>query len=64
MLKTSYVEEAMACPVAGVVHPAAELTVEERRAHLRKFLESHAGNAVVLTDEAMDRESIYEDRGL
>jgi len=44
--------------------PAAELTFEERRAHLRKFLESHAGNTIVLTDEAMARESIYGDRGL
>jgi predicted double-glycine peptidase len=47
-----------------VFRPAAELTFEERREHLRKFLESHAGNTVVLTDEAMERESIYGDRGL
>lgn len=56
--------EAMAQPVAEVFRPAAELTFDERREHLRKFLESHAGNTVVLTDKAMDRESIYEDRGL
>jgi hypothetical protein len=49
---------------AEVFRPAAELTFEERREHLRKFLESHAGNTVVLTDEAMERESIYGDRGL
>jgi len=65
----SYVEnvlrrEAMAQPVAEVFRPAEELTAEERLVHLRKFIESHAGNTVVLTDEEMDRESIYEDRGL
>jgi hypothetical protein len=49
---------------AEVFRPAAELTPEERLVHLRKFIESHAGNTVVLTDEAMDRESIYGDRGL
>jgi hypothetical protein len=49
---------------AEVFRPAAELTFEERREHLRKFLESHAGSTVVLTDEAMERESIYGDRGL
>jgi hypothetical protein len=56
--------EALVCSAAEVFRPAAELTFEERRAHLRKFLESHAGNTIVLTDEAVDRESIYEDRGL
>jgi hypothetical protein len=56
--------EAMVHSAAEVFRPAAELTFEERRAHLRKFLESHAGNTIVLTDEAMDRDSIYEDRGL
>jgi hypothetical protein len=46
-----------------VFRPAAELSFEERRAHLQKFLESHAGNTVVLPNEAMERESIYGDRG-
>jgi hypothetical protein len=44
--------------------PAAELSSQERLKHLQKFLDSHAGNTVVLTDEAMDRESIYGNRGL
>jgi hypothetical protein len=56
--------EAMAHPVAEVFRPAAELTSQERLEHLQKFVESHAGNTVILTDEAMDRESIYGDRGL
>jgi len=43
---------------------SAELPPEERLVHLRKFIESHAGNTGVLSDEAMDRESIYADRGL
>jgi predicted double-glycine peptidase len=51
-------------PTAEVFRPAVELTFEERREHLRKFIEGHAGNTVVLSDEAMSRESIYEDRGL
>lgn len=49
---------------AEVFRPAAELTPEERLVHLRKFIESHADNTVVLTDEEMNRESIYADRGL
>jgi hypothetical protein len=31
---------------------------------LRKFIEGHAVNTVVLSDEDMGRESIYGDRGL
>jgi hypothetical protein len=54
----------MAHSAAEVFRPAVELTFEERRAHLRKFLEGHAGNTIVLTDEAIDRRSTYEDRGL
>lgn len=56
--------EAMAHSPAEVFRPAAELSSEERLKHLQKFLDSHAGNTVVLPNEAMERESIYGDRGL
>jgi hypothetical protein len=56
--------EVMTRSTNEVFHPAAELSFQERLKHLQKFLESHAGNTVVLHNEAMERESIYDDRGL
>jgi hypothetical protein len=53
----------MAHSNAEVFRPAAELSSEERLDHLLKFLDSHADNKIVLPDEAMERESIYGDRG-
>jgi hypothetical protein len=44
--------------------PAHGLSNEQRRQNLRAWAKSHAGNAVVLADEDMERESIYGDRGL
>ena len=49
---------------AEAFRPATELTFEERRGHLKKLLESVAGNTVVLPNEAMTRQAVYEDRGL
>lgn len=42
---------------------AHELSMEKRRQNLRAWLESHAQNLITLPDEAMERESIYGDRG-
>jgi hypothetical protein len=39
-------------------------TAEEWIAKFNAWADSHAGSTVVLSDEAMSRESIYEDRGL
>jgi hypothetical protein len=43
--------------------PAYELPPEEWVRKFEAWAESHAGNTVVLPDEAMERESIYADRG-
>jgi hypothetical protein len=39
-------------------------TAEEWIARFHAWIDSHAGQTVVLSDEAMSRESIYGDRGL
>jgi len=39
-------------------------TAEEWIAKFHAWIASHAGQTVVLSDEAMSRESIYGDRGL
>lgn len=39
-------------------------TAEEWIHRFHAWVDSHAGSTVVLSDEAMSRESIYEDRGL
>jgi hypothetical protein len=44
--------------------PAYELPAEEWVRQFRAWVASHAGNTVVLPDEAMEREAIYADRGL
>jgi hypothetical protein len=40
-----------------------EETAEEWIARFHAWIDSHAGQTVVLSDEAMSRESIYGDRG-
>jgi hypothetical protein len=42
----------------------AEETAEEWIARFHAWIHSHARQTVVLSDEAMSRESIYGDRGL
>lgn len=42
----------------------AEETAEEWIARFHAWVESHADQTVVLSDEAMSRDSIYGDRGL
>jgi hypothetical protein len=42
---------------------AHELSNDERLQEFNAWVESHAGNTVVLPDEAMERESIYGDHG-
>ena len=44
--------------------PAYELPPEEWIRRFDAWVASHAGNTVVLPDEAMEREAIYGDRGL
>ena len=44
--------------------PAYELSADEWMRQFEAWTQSHAGNTVVLPDEAMERESIYGDRGL
>jgi hypothetical protein len=44
--------------------PAYELSTDEWMRQFEAWTRSHAGNPVVLPDEAMERESIYGDRGL
>ena len=44
-------------------HPAQELSSEERLREFHAWLNSHAGNTIVLPDEAIERESIYGDHG-
>jgi hypothetical protein len=39
-------------------------TAEEWIAKFHAWVDSHAGQTVVLSDEAMSRDSIYGDRGL
>jgi hypothetical protein len=56
--------EAMTRSTGEVFRPAAELSSQERLKHLQNFIESHAGNTVVLPNEAMEREFIHGDRGL
>ena len=41
----------------------AEETAEEWIARFHAWVDSHADQTVVLSDEAMSRESIYDDRG-
>jgi hypothetical protein len=65
--------EARGLPLAEVVrevlvaaHPSAmtrERTTEEWVREFETWVESHSGNTMVLPDAAMERESIYEDRG-
>lgn len=43
--------------------PAIELSPEEWTHEFSSWLASHADNTVVLTDAAMERESIYGDHG-
>ena len=45
-------------------HAAYALPPEERVREFNAWMESHAGNTVVLPDEAMEREAIYGDRGV
>ena len=42
---------------------AHELSNDERLQEFNAWVKSHAGNTVVLADEAMERESIYGDHG-
>jgi len=42
---------------------AHELSNDERLREFDAWVKSHAGNTVVLPDEAMERESIYGDHG-
>jgi hypothetical protein len=49
---------------AAVSRPAYELSAEEWMSQFEAWTKAHAGNTVVLTDEAMERESTYGDRGL
>ena len=49
---------------AAVSRPAYELSPEEWMSQFEAWTKTHAGNTVVLPDEAMERESIYGDRGL
>jgi hypothetical protein len=48
---------------ADFSRPAHELSSEQRRQNLQAWAKSHAGSTVVLSDEDMDRESIYGDHG-
>lgn len=43
--------------------PASERSTEEWLREFNDWVRSHAGNTVVLPDEAMERESIYGDHG-
>jgi hypothetical protein len=40
------------------------LTAEQWPAEFNAWADSHVGSTVLLSDEAMSRESIYPDRGL
>ena len=44
--------------------PPTEETAEEWIARFHAWMDSHADQTVVLSDEAMSRESIYGDRGM
>jgi hypothetical protein len=46
----------------GSNRPAYELPADEWMRQFRAWTQGHAGNTVVLPDEAMERESIYGDR--
>jgi len=48
---------------ATPLHTAYELSSDERLREFHAWLNSHAGNTVVLPDEAMEHESIYGDHG-
>ena len=48
---------------AEVGRPAHHLPAEEWVREFRTWAASHSGNSVVLSDEAMEREAIYGDRG-
>ena len=50
--------------VGASSRPAYELPPEEWVRQFRAWAESHAGNTVVLPDDAMEREAIYGDHGL
>lgn len=43
--------------------PAYERSNEEWLREFNDWVNSHAGNSIVLADEAMERESIYGDHG-
>lgn len=43
--------------------PASERSPEEWLREFDDWVRSHAGNTIVLPDEAMERESIYGDHG-
>jgi hypothetical protein len=50
-------------PSLRPTRPAYELPPEEWMRQFKAWMQSHAGNTVVLSDEAMERESIYGDHG-
>lgn len=55
--------QVLAKKAADFSHPPHELSFEQRRRNLQAWTKSHAGNKVVLSDEAMSRESMYGDDG-
>jgi hypothetical protein len=57
------VRERVSNRAAGDSRPAYELPPEEWVRQFEAWTHSHAGNTVVLSDEAMERESIYGDHG-
>jgi hypothetical protein len=46
---------------ADFSQPARELSFKQRRQNLQSWAKSHASNSIVLSDEAMSRESMYGD---
>jgi hypothetical protein len=57
--------QVLAQAAPAVSRPAYELPPEEWIRELRAWSHSHdAANLPILSDEAMSRETIYEDRGL
>jgi len=59
------VREQVAAKAANAVssRPAHDLPPEEWVRRFEAWVGSHAGNTVVLPDDAMERESIYGDHG-
>jgi hypothetical protein len=60
------VREQVASKIRGSApsRPAYELPPEEWVREFKAWVDSHRGNTVVLPDEAMERESIYNDCGV